>query len=172
MRAILRTTAVLATLSSRVLIPTASAQQPVLAISSLPADNHDVYNAYFQYHATWIKWASLHAADTAALNQSATTFAKLIQVDPAEVSVVHSIALSVTQRVAALSAQKAAAVGLSQHDVNQFEIRRQQIILSGVRELQHHLTATSWGGLHQYINYSFRVLGTALPGLPIGTTLP
>ena len=167
----LRSSGIVGVLFSFLLIPGAQAQ-PVLSISALPADNHDVYNAYFQYHTTWIKWVASKPGGTAALNQSATTFAKLIGVDPAEVSVVHSISLNVTQRINALNAQKAASVGLSQHDVNQFEVRRQQIILSGVRDLQHHLTPASWGGLHQYINYDFRVLGTAVAGLPIGTTLP
>jgi len=151
----------------------ALAQQPVLSISALPADHHDVYNAYFNYHATWLKWSAKQTGvNTASLNQSATAFAKMIGVGAAEISIVHSASLNVTQRINALSAQKAASVGLSQHEVNQFEVRRQQIILSAVRDLQHRLKPESWGGFHQYVNNGFRLQGTAYPGLPIGTVLP
>ena len=173
-----RITCILIFSFSLLLIPHIQAQQPelaqpVLALSALPAEHHDVYGAYFQYHATWIKWAASQASGkSATLNQLVPTFAKLIGVAPTEISVVHSVSLNVTQRINALNAQKAAAVGLSRHDANQFEIRRQQIILSGVRDLQRHLTPVSWGGLHQFVNYDFRVLGTALPGLPIGVSLP
>jgi len=78
----------------------------------------------------------------------------------------------VTQRINALNAQKAFRIGLSTHDVNQFEIRRQQIILSVVRELQFRLRPASWDGFHHYVNYDFRLNGTVFPGLPIGAAIP
>ena len=145
------------------------AQPAQPAIASLPADHHDVYNAFFQYHVSWQKSAVVQAkGKTSSLNQSATDFAKFVHVDTKEIGIVSGVSGNVADRLNVLSVARSAYLAShsdkpSPHDLDQFEIRRQRIILSGVSELSKRLKPSSWNGLHAYVNQDYRLRGSVLP---------
>ena len=73
--------------------------------------------------------------------------------------VAGDLAVLDAQRSAYLEAHKA---NPSAHALDQFALRRRQIIMSGVTALMRGLTRRSWLGLHTYINWDYRVNGTVI----------
>lgn len=140
----------------------ASAQaQP--AISSLPPDHHDVYNAFFQDHVAW-QGAIANSPSASALLSAGIA---QMHIEANQASTVAQIASQTVNNVNAIAAQRGAYVNTtaspSQHTLNQFEIQRQAAIMSGVSQLMKSLTLASWHGLHWYINGPARVNAIVLP---------
>ena len=140
------------------------------AASALPADHHDVYAAYFQYHAAWMKWAfsnPINHGSSGTINQLFRDYAKSVNVDVKELTAINNAAGNAVYQLNGLAGQRAdylkARPNPDKHYLNQMEIRRQQIIASAVRDLGQKLTPSGWHSLHSYINHDFRVLGKALP---------
>ena len=89
--------------------------------------------------------------------------------DPKEIGILVGISTSVVGNLNALDAQRIAFLNAnhgaapSAHFLNQFDVRRQQVIMSGVRYLSERLTPPSWDGLHSYITRDYRINGSVLP---------
>ena len=137
-------------------------------LSSFPADHHEVYAAFFQYQVSWQQWAVAQAApNSPKANQLTNDFAALVKIDPKENAVVSTATSKVASDLAVLDAERSAYLQASKtnpstHALNQFALRRQQIIMSGVTALMRGLTKRSWVGLHTYINWDYRVKGTVI----------
>ena len=140
--------------------------QPV--VSSFPGDHHEVYASFFQYHLSWQQWATAQAAaNSAKAAQLTGDFAALLKIDAKESAVVSAASGKVAADLAALDSQRSAYLQDNKanpypHALDQFAVRRQQIIMSGVTALMRGLTKRSWVGLHTYINWDDRVNGTVI----------
>ncbi len=137
-------------------------------VSSFPADHFEVYASFFQYQVSWQQWAAAQAPpNSPKAAQLANSFAAMLKIDPTESAVVSAAANKVASDLAALAAQRSAylqsnSANPSTHTLNQFAVRRQQMIMAGVSALMQGLTFRSWVGLYSYVNWDYRVNGTVM----------